>query len=397
MLTIYRRWKEGDDWKEGKIEEGRGIRTRNIAGPFFVRPFINGTQERRTLHSETFSAAKLEAAELESLIMAQARGLTVNELTTMQNSHRVPIKSAIETYLEQKKNKKPKTRAQYGTALREFSESLKHVRFLDEINTDVLRRHMNYLKEKGYAGKTIDTRVNIVTFMLKKNGVEARVPRDEMPTIETEAAVPYSDSELDAMFAEMEPEENIVYKFFLGSACRDQEVTFASWTDINFQRGTYTVRSKPDEGFTVKNHESRTIPLPDSLIAALKARRKKMPNDRWIFPNRDGGTRNHFLLKLKKIALRAGVNCGQCKTTVTKGEYANKKKVEVTCVTDPVCEHIYLHRLRKTCATRWDDAGVPARTIQHYLGHKSLETTQLYLGVASPDKVRDRINAAAGD
>ena len=57
------------------------------------------------------------------------------------------------------------------------------------------------------------------------------------------------------------------------------------------------------------------------------------------------------------------------------------KEREVTCKTNEVCENIYLHRLRKTCATRWPNNGVNVRTIQAWLGHKSLETTQIYLGV----------------
>ena len=110
--------------------------------------------------------------------------------------------------------------------------------------------------------------------------MEARLPKDEMPIVETEAAVPYSAAELDKLFGEMDEEEAIRYKFFLGTACRDKEVTYAAWADINFDKKTYTVRGKADEGFTVKNHESRTIPIPDALATALKARRKSKPNAR---------------------------------------------------------------------------------------------------------------------
>jgi integrase len=197
--------------------------------------------------------------------------------------------------------------------------------------------------------------------------------------------------------AEMDEEEKIRYNFFLGTACRDKEVTFASWADINFEKNTYTVRSKPDVGFTVKNHESRTIKIPGSLVASLKARRKKMPGERWVFVNEAGLPDNHFLRKLKRIALRAGINCGQCKTTVTKGKYNSKKLVEVTCATDPVCEHVYLHRLRKTCATRWSEAEIPIRKIQYWLGHKSLETTQLYLGTGDSEKDQSKVDKAFGD
>jgi len=82
---------------------------------------------------------------------------------------------------------------------------------------------------------------------------------------------------------------------------------------------------------------------------------------------------------------------------MNKGRYDRKRPVEVTCKTDPICKHIFLHRLRKTCATRWEAAGVPVRTIQAWLGHKNLETTQRYLGVTDSSKLRDKINNAAGD
>jgi len=311
-------------------------------------------------------------------------------------TNRAYISDAVETYLAQKQNKARRTVLAYRMVLYQFVDMVK-VRFLDEITVDVLRGFKRVLEKEGFAGKTIDTRLNIVYFMLKKNGVTARIPADEMPVIEEEPAMPYSEEELKKLFAAMDAEELIRYKFFLGSGCRDREVTFASWQDIDFEKKTYTVRSKPEVGFTVKNHESRTVGLPDSLIAMLRARRKQAPHDRWIFATEDGTPGNHFLRKLKKIALRAGLNCGQCRTTISKGKYHGKHKVEVSCKTDPVCKHIFLHRLRKTCATRWHESHVPIRTIQHWLGHKNLETTMLYLGVTDSDKLRDQINTAFKD
>jgi site-specific recombinase XerD len=59
--------------------------------------------------------------------------------------------------------------------LNEFAESAaaQKIRFLDEVTTAVLRRYLRDLESKGYSAKTIDTRVNIVYFMLKKFGVKA--------------------------------------------------------------------------------------------------------------------------------------------------------------------------------------------------------------------------------
>jgi integrase/recombinase XerD len=281
-------------------------------------------------------------------LQAQALGVTVEEA----KSNRVLIKTAVETYLRQKATKAKKTVLQYKNTLEQFVEAVRgKARFLDEIDEDVLRHYKKLLENLGYAGKTIDTRLNIVFFLLKKNGVKARVPRDEMPEVEEEAAVPYSDDELKKLFAEMARTgtietvkgkeytgagfgQEIRYRFFLGTACRDKEVTYASWADLDFSKKKFYVRRKEDFGFTPKSHESRTIPLPAPFVELLRKRRQNAPDKRWIFVNEKGNPENHFLRKLKAIAKRAGLNCGNCRTTLTEGRY-EKRQVEVSCETHP--------------------------------------------------------------
>jgi integrase/recombinase XerD len=382
-------------WPYKAVQEGRGLKTGDIEGPFYVHPTIGGKQVWTKLVAETFGEAKEEAVKIFDAVHAQERGLTVAEAQKLTG--RITVRNAVDTYLEQKSNKAPRTLAQYSNTLERFVKSLPpNVQFLDQITPDVLRGHKRLLEEQGYAGKTVDTRLNIIFFLLKKNGIPARIPKDEMPVIEEEPAVPYSDEELQKLFAAMDAEEFIRYKFFLGSACREQEVSFAAWPDIDWSNATYHIRKKLDSGFTPKNHEQRTIPLPKALLALLKERRKNPAHPRWIFVNGDGRPDNHFLRKLKQIAKRAGLNCGHCRTTITVGRWTKVRK-EVTCTDQPVCEHFILHRFRKTCATRWMNAGVPIRTIQHYLGHKSLETTMRYLGVVDTPILRSQIDAAYGD
>jgi integrase len=397
--SLYIREKNAKDvWRYRRIKEGRGLRTGDLAAPFFTRPFVNGKQIWKTLLATTFKEAKEEAEQLTAALDAQSKGLTVAEAESISNANRLTIRSAVDTYLEQKSGKAKKTVAQYRLTLNEFIEALGgKVRFLDEITENVLRSYKKFMTAQGYAGKTIDTRLNIVFFLMKKNGIAARIPRDEMPIVEEEPAVPYTDEELKKLFTGMNEEESTRYKFFLGTGCRDKEVTFAAWGDIDFDKRTYHIRRKEDVHFTPKSHESRTVPLPDSLVALLRIRQKKAQHDRWIFVNEEGRPDNHFLRKLKRISLRAGLNCGQCQTTITTGKHDKKKRVEVSCKNQPVCEHIYLHRFRKTCATRWHNSGIPLRTMQVWLGHKDLATTQNYVGVADSDKLRSHINAAFGD
>src|SRR5215472_2391908 len=286
MQTVYNRVKTPKGWRYAGVEEGRGKKTGDLEPPFYVRVSLHGKQVWHRLDAETFTEAKGQAETAFAALDAESKGLTIEEALVSKN--RVPLSVAVERFKEDNASKAP---------------------------------------------KTIDTRLNVVFFMLKDNKVAARIPAKYMPTVEEEPAEPYTDDELATLFGAMDAEQRIRYRFFLGSGCRDREVTFAAYNDIDFKKGTYIVRKKEDVGFFPKTHESRTIDLPTSLVKELKARREKHPHDRFVFLSKEGKPDNHFLRKLKKIALRAGLNCGQCRTTITVGEYSAKRQEEVTCKT----------------------------------------------------------------
>jgi integrase/recombinase XerD len=90
----------------------------------------------------------------------------------------------------------------------------------------------------------------------------------------------------------------------------------------------------------------------------------------------------HALRIIKRLALRAGVNCGHC---------VNKKGL--SCSEHPVCRHFVLHKMRKTFASTLHHKGLPAQTLQRYLRHSDLDTTLKYIAVQPDDQVRETINA----
>jgi integrase/recombinase XerD len=395
-ISIYTREKnKAGKWRYRGVKAGPGHKHSDLDGPFYLRYSVDGRQTYSTGYP-TLDEAREAGQKLKTALEAKAKGLTVPELDELSNANRTPIKRTIDEFLELKRGKAAKTRVAYRLHLDQFIESLKNkIRFMDEITADTLRGYNKFMEANGLSGKTRHNRLMTVFFLLKKNDMKNPFPWDEMPTIEEEPAVAYSSDELDKLFAEMNAGEKLRYNFFLGSGCRDKEVTYASWKDLDFERGTYHVRRKEDVGFNPKSHESREVPLPTDLLTMLREAKKKPTHPGWIFVNDDGRPDNHLLRKLKRIALRAGLNCGHCKSIVTKGKGDNKREVEVSCKTDPVCEHWYLHRLRKTCATRWQENGIPVRTIQTWLAHKNLETTMLYLGVTDVEKLRGEIDRAA--
>ena len=54
---------------------------------------------------------------------------------------------------------------------------------------------------------------------------EGENPVDEMPEIEAEAPEEFSDETVKKLLAEIDEEERTAFRFFLGSGCREQEVS----------------------------------------------------------------------------------------------------------------------------------------------------------------------------
>ena len=379
-FQFYERVKVNGNWRYKAVRIGKGYK-RSETGPICLRYTHRGKQRFSEAYP-TLATAEEAANKLSAKFLAEQMGLAVEDPDEAEN--RMSVKQAIEKYLATKADRAPRTRKAYRLHLDCFLDSC-DAQFLDEITADTIRNFKNQMAKEGYSGKTQHTRISTVAFMLKKLGVKNPFPTDEMPTVEKEDAVPFEPAELKRFFAIANDEQTVRYKFFLGTACREQEVQFASWKDIDFSKMVYHVRKKEDVGFTPKKHESRDIPLPTELVALLKSWQKKAPSQRWLFVNRRGTAEGHFLREVKTLALKAGLNCGHC---------VHGKS---TCATEPICDHWYLHRFRKTCATRWNEKNVPMRTLQKWLGHKSLETTQLYLGETDPGKLRSNIDAAYGD
>jgi integrase len=409
--SVYIRRKDGaGNWYYDRIETGKGHKTGHLAGPFFSRPFTVNSKGKRAqvwnkLRAGDFEAAQAEANLGATALVARAQGLTVVEAEQITNGNRVLISDAVAKFLDQKRTKAYRTRINYTHILNEFLEWLPdRIRFVDQMNAETdntLDNYMRHLETIGSAPRTIQNKISVVCFMLKKRrnfpaGIETPTKIVEMPTIDEEDAIPYKREELKKIFKVASPEERICYQFFLDSACREQEGSVAEWQDIDWTERTYYIHpkkwmsqsGKPKE-FKVKTHETRYVPLTRELVDLLKARKadKKNPaHSRWIFPNKNGDPDGHLLRKFKKLVFKAGLNCGHCH----KEEWGKDE----TCSTKlEGCETHYLHRLRKTCATFWHHQGIPIRNIQKYLGHKSLDTTQKYLGLKDNSEIQDQINA----
>jgi site-specific recombinase XerD len=101
-----------------------------------------------------------------------------------------------------------------------------------------------------------------------------------------------------------------------------------------------------------KRNRERIIPLPESLLLALRAFWRTHGNPVWIFPNRLGHTpitRQALYAAFWDARQRAGLG----------------KQITIQC-------------LRHSFATRLLEKGVDVRTVQMLLGHASIQSTQIY-------------------
>jgi integrase len=357
-------------------------------GPFYIR-FRDAANKYKWQKYDTESAAKKAAERAPVARQARELGLTIDDVTNSANVNRVVIKSAIENYLHNRRFGRPRSTAAYENVFEQLLTNLPAgIKFIDQLATPrALNAYVEFLHGRNYSNKTIAVRMGLIFSLLKANGVDKSSKLIKLPKVQRIRTKAYNPNELTRLFAMMNPEEYLRYLFFVRTGCREQEVQFATWRDIDLKslRFTVTGEGKSDVAFVPKNHEERQVPLTTELGSLLTEHKKHAISDRWVFTNEDGKPEGHFLRKFKAIAKRAGLNCGRCKVTIRVGRYDNRHAVDTTCETSPVCEVHYLHRLRKTAATNWLRSGFDLMKIKSWLGHKSLEVTQIYLDAEMHD------------
>ena len=382
IQTVYYRQKiAGTGWRYRPLTAGRRPEAAKD-GPYFIR-VRNGAGKYQWIKHDTEQAAAKAAKAAPVARQAQELGLIVDDLTNEANTNRISVKTGVESYLQDRRLGRPRSIAAYENTFDQLMENLpRGIRFIDQLATSrALNSYVEFLHRQDYSNKTITIRMGFVFSLLKANGVEKPSKLIKLPKVQRTGTKAYNSEELTKLLTTMTPEEYLRYLFFVRTGCREQEVQYATWKDLDLKSLRFTVsgEGKSDVGFLPKNYEERHVPLTTELGSLLADHKKHAVSDRWVFTNVDGKPEDHFLRKFKAIAKRAGLNCGQCKVAIREGRYDNRHEVEVRCERRPVCGEHYLHRLRKTAATNWLRSGFDLMKIKNWLGHKSLEVTQIYL------------------
>jgi integrase/recombinase XerD len=304
-----------------------------------------------------------------------AAGLKVVDPT----GNRTRIDDAISLYLTRVAiSRSPKTQNEFNLFLLQFQDLCSKV-FLEEINGDDLLLYAATLRDQGLAARTVANRVARISCFLRHHKITGLLEAHEKPRYVEREPKAYNEADLRGLFQACSKEQELIFRFFLKSGCREQEVAHLTYRDLDFVNKTVTVVEKVVTGFRPKDRQERTVPLPDDLMRSLAERMAECKGKVLVFPNSRGTVEGHFLRMLKKIASRNGLNCGEC---------VNRKGL--SCREHPVCSKWQLHSFRRSYATFHAEAGVPVRRIQKWLGHSSLQVTMLYLDTAEHRSARTR-------
>lgn len=369
----------------------RGAEEHHPEGAYYLRYRINGKPVWEHAGDNPQEVAHLRLDRAGQLAnpkhSATQRLYEQHKSEPLKEPARYKLAEEITNYLHNCEKLRPKTYRAYKLSLELFQQSSNKT-FIDQIRKQDLQAFDTFLLNDGNDDRTRSNRVShIVTFLRNKEGrregdsitnVSIRVKYVEAPPES------YTNQELQDLFQVSTDEDKMLWRFFLGTGYRDEEVAVAEYSDMNHQTKMISVDEKPYFNFKPKDCEKRSVPISDGLIAKLKALKN---GKNLIFPSASGGVDSHLLRRLKNAAYNGGLNCGRCVRTLDGKP--------ISCAHAPVCEKWILHRFRKNFATDRHESGASPRKIQRWLGHSSLETTLLYLAHTddTTESVREIVNS----
>jgi len=337
LCSIPRKRSGGYDWKA--LPEGN----------YYVEWYEAGRRRRESAGStvaEVQEAQRHKRHELEG----RKLGLPGFEAEPETPKNQL-VKTLVERFLSHIETlKKPNTHRKYKAVLNRFAQQ-HGGRILDRVSIEDLNAYVVHLKKDcEMSANTVLHNVIIIAQFFKRHG-RGGITRDlQLPEKITTLPREYREEELTKFLGVCNAYERALFSTFLLTGFREQEVMYLFWGDINVELRTIRVTAKAERGFYPKRWEEREVPIAMHLVELLRQhpRREGSP---FVFPSPTGNREQHMLDRCKEVAERAGLDS----------------------------EKFDLKTFRSTHATRMLRAGFDVRTVQHWMGHKSLETTMRYL------------------
>ena len=251
---------------------------------------------------------------------------------------------------------------------------------LSELKTSDIQTLYNKLRNTGKAPATIHKIHNIINQSLDK-AVETRLipwnpdKATERLPVKNNKGDAMNEQDMDKFMDEVDKLTDrwrAAFYILLGTGMREGEVLSLEWSDIDLETGiikiSKTLSTTKTNGLEVnppKTDSSATeVPIPDVAIEALK--KHKISQLAWALKQGDK-------FKNKTKDGRPIYAFASNRGTYTWPRNFRRKYDEV--ITKAGIEHIKLHSLRHTFATRLLEQGEDIRVVQELLRHSNIKTT----------------------
>jgi integrase len=347
-----------------------------------------GPDERRV--KRRIGAVRTPGAS-DGLTKAQAEKefarLRETEAIIAATTRRVTMKEAGEELSRtlELRGRKKSHRLTVAADLRNHIEPFFAGKSLNKITPRDIERYV-VVKRKTLAIKTIRNHLNtmhsVFELGLRRKWCQTNpVKLADRPVIRTtETRIKFLDqAELEKVLAISYPNdvfgriEPVLYLTAAMTGLRQGELLGLRWRDVDFAAKKVRVVSpfvRGEFGDPKSEGSGRSVPLADRVAKALEQLRSSSAYDmdsELVFCHPETGhplDRAKLTRRFKKATRKAGVR-------------------EIT-----------FHELRHTFGTRMAGAGVPLRTIQHWMGHADAKTTQVYAHYQPSEHEADTVDQA---
>ena len=280
------------------------------------------------------------------------------------------------SYLSVEKNYAENTISSYERDLLKFSSFLNKKGFNDfkEIESDTLNLFIMELRNASTSGKSLKRYLSSIrvffTFLMERDGLEINPALSiKTPKIERDLPKTIDFDDLKKMMTiksskYKELRSVLMIELLYSCALRVSELVGINLEDIDMNEGFVKVMGK--------GGKARFSPMGQTTIEVLKRYVKQRPNC------------NTDALFINQKSLRI--------STRTVQNIVKNRALEVG-----VSINVHPHMLRHAAATHFLQSSHDLRTVQEFLGHKSIKSTQVYthLDFLELSKVYDEFHPRA--
>jgi integrase len=333
--------------------------------------------KRKTGSREGLTAIQAERElqrRIDSERTAVRSGMSVGEVGDRYVAH-------LETVME----RKPTTIADYRSMLRAHIVPFFGERPVEKVDADRVAAFLGRGRRRGLATKTISNQLvflhGLFSFALKRGWIAVNpVPAVDRPRAQSvDPDIRYLElDEVDALLravptGHLASTDATIYLVAAMTGLRQGELVALRWSDVDWSAGRVRVRrnyTREEFGTPKSKRGSRAVPMADRVAGALERHFKTSAyqhDSDLAFAHPETGhpldasaLRNRYKAALKSAGLR----------------------------------EVRFHDLRHTFGTHCAAAGVPMRTLQEWMGHAQLQTTEIYADYAPSAHEKEMVERA---